>query len=131
MNLIPIVALESFFDDEPPLFGLGPFCLEFAGVVLASSGLAVPGFHIMVNTTVRTTYSDLVFAAVDGKASRQAIDLVGDEAHIASYHSFERDGLLLVAVTERRDERSTRTDSQRDRVEERRRFHFVWYHTHT
>jgi hypothetical protein len=74
MNLIPIVALESFFDDEPPLFGLVPFCLEFAGVVLAS-GLAVPGFHIMVNTTVRT-YSDLVFAAVDGKASRQAIDLM-------------------------------------------------------
>ena len=48
---MPIVALDNFLEDEPPLFG--PFldcCLElgvFAVVVLAF-GLAVPGFHIIV-----------------------------------------------------------------------------------
>ena len=48
---MPIVALDNFLEDEPPLFG--PFldcCFElgvFAVVVLVF-GLAVPGFHIIV-----------------------------------------------------------------------------------
>ena len=53
INLMPIVALDNFFEDELPFFGVVPLllfcCLEF-GVVVASLefGLAVPGFHIMI-----------------------------------------------------------------------------------
>lgn len=51
---MPIVALDNFLEDEPPLlFGLVPLidCLElgvFDVDVLVLFGLAVPGFHIIV-----------------------------------------------------------------------------------
>ncbi len=49
MNLMPIVALDNFLEeDDPPLFfGLIACSLEF-GVVVLALGLAVPGFHIMI-----------------------------------------------------------------------------------
>ena len=60
MNLMPIVAFDNFFEDDPPFFGVVPLfcCLEF-GVVVFVSGLAVPGFHIMVmNKTDYDTNED-------------------------------------------------------------------------
>ena len=50
MNLMPIVAFDNFFEDDPPFFGVVPLfcCFEFGVVVVFVSGLAVPGFHIMV-----------------------------------------------------------------------------------
>ena len=50
MNLMPIVALDNFLEEDPPLllfFGLFLCSLEF-GVDVLAFGLAVPGFHIMI-----------------------------------------------------------------------------------
>jgi len=59
---MPIVAFDNFFEDDPPFFGVVPLfcCLEFGVVVVVFvSGLAVPGFHIMVmNKTDYDTNED-------------------------------------------------------------------------
>ena len=70
---MPIVALDNFLADEPPLlFGLVPlidFCLELGVFVVdvLVFGLAVPGFHIIVMKVVLKVWASslLIISEVD------------------------------------------------------------------